>query len=520
MKYDVMVVGGGIAGMESGLTLGDMGFNVLMVEKKPSVGGRMILLSKVFPTLDCASCVSAPKMSATGNHPRVDLQVNSEVKDIRPQPDGTFKAKLVRKATFVDPAACTGCAKCETVCTVATPDHYNYGLAANRAIHIAFPQAVPKKAVITKEGSSPCSYACPAGVQTHGYVSLVRAGKYAEAFHLHMEDAPLPGSLSRACYAPCEGACTRGDLEGNLSIRGIKRFMVDRYYSEHLEPEYGIPEALRSDRIAIVGSGPAGLSAAYFLAQKGYPVTIFEADAEPGGMLRHGLPSYRLPREIVDRDIKNVTALGVEIRTGTVIGSLEEIQKEGFAATFLAVGTMEGQGLDVPGRDLAGVVDAMDFLSGTHAGKRSTIAAGKRVVVVGGGNVAIDAARVALRQGATRVSMVYRRTRLEMPAHKTEIADALAEGIELQELRSPAGFVGQGGQVVAARWQDMRLGAPDASGRRRPEPVPHSIKEEPADLIILAIGLMPSRPSEERPRRCQTSPRGSTVSRPSRSVIR
>jgi heterodisulfide reductase subunit A-like polyferredoxin len=267
MNYDALVVGGGIAGMESALTLGDMGFQVLLVEKEASIGGKMVLLSKVFPTLDCASCISTPKMAATANHSNVKVLTYSEIDNIYRNENGSFTVNLHRKPTFVDPLKCTGCAKCEAVCTVAIADEFNTDLVARRAVHIVFPQAVPKKAVLDRNGSSPCSYTCPAGVKTHGYISLVRAGKYEEAFNLHMEDAPLPGSLSRACYAPCEKECTRNQLEGAVSIRGIKRFIVDNYYKNHLEPEYTAPENSTGKKVAVVGSGPAGLSAAYFLAR-------------------------------------------------------------------------------------------------------------------------------------------------------------------------------------------------------------------------------------------------------------
>ena len=214
MNYDVLIVGGGIAGMESALILGDMGYQVLLVEKEASIGGKMVLLSKVFPTLDCASCISTPKMAATAHHPAVTVFTYSEIDEIIKKEEGRFLVHLRKKPTFVDLAACTGCAECELVCTVAVPDEFHYNMVARRAAHIPYPQAVPKKALIDRQGSSPCSFVCPAGVKAHGYVSLVRSGRYEEAFRLHIEDAPLPGSLSRACYAPCEKECTRGDLEG------------------------------------------------------------------------------------------------------------------------------------------------------------------------------------------------------------------------------------------------------------------------------------------------------------------
>jgi heterodisulfide reductase subunit A-like polyferredoxin len=490
VPYDVLVVGGGIAGMEASLTLADMGYKILLVEKESSIGGKMVLLSKVFPTLDCASCIATPKMAATANHEKITVLPYSEVDEIAKE-NGHFRVRLHRKPTFIDPAACTGCGQCELVCTVAISDQFNKDLIARRAAHIAFPQAVPKKAIIDRHGSSPCSYACPGGVKAHGYVSLVRAGRYDQAFHLHMEDAPLPGSLSRACYAPCEGSCTRNQLEGPVSIRGIKRFMVDRYYGNHPEPEYGPPEKLSGKSVAVVGSGPAGLTAAYFLARKGHRVEIFEAASEAGGMLRYSIPSYRLPKSIVDRDIKNITALGVEIHTDAPVDSISHLKHQGFDAVFLATGTLEGYSMKLPGEYLRGVMDCMTFLKNSAQGRLESLR-GQSVVVVGGGNSAIDPARTALRLGAEQVCIYYRRSRAEMPAHEWEVQAALDEGVKLHELTTPIRFLGSNGRLSAVECLEMKLGAPDDSGRRRPIPIEGSENIQRADIVVLAIGLRPA----------------------------
>ncbi len=491
MQYDILVIGGGIAGMETSLTLGDMGYKVLLVEKEASIGGKMVLLSKVFPTLDCASCIATPKMAAVANHENITILPYSEVDEIDRKGNGHFHVRLHRKPTFIDSAACTGCGQCELACTVAIPDQFNKDLIARRAAHIAFPQAVPKKAIIDHHGSSPCSYACPGGVKAHGYVSLVRAGHYEQAFHLHMEDAPLPGSLSRACYAPCEEKCTRAEMEGPVSIRGIKRFMVDQYYDSHPEPEYGRPDKSSGKTVAVVGSGPAGLTAAYFLAQKGHRVEIFEAASQAGGMLRYGIPPYRLPKSIVDRDIKNIIALGVEIHTDSPVSSISDLKKHGFDAIFLAMGTLEGYSMNLPGENLEGVTDCMTFLKGSATGKIDNLS-GKKVVIIGGGNSAIDPARTALRLKAEKVSIHYRRSRTEMPAHDWEVQAALDEGVELHELKMPVRFIGNNGHLDAIECINMELGMPDDSGRRRPIPIDGSEKTEPVDIAILAIGLRPS----------------------------
>ena len=489
MDYDVLVVGSGIGGMESSIKLADMGFHVLLVEKEASVGGRMILLSKVFPTLDCASCISGPKMSSTINHPNITTLAYSEVQRIVRNPDGRFVASVKEKAKFVDWAACTGCDACQIACTVAVPDQFNANLAARRAAYIAFPQAVPKKAVLQREGTSPCIAACPAGIKAHGYVSLVRSGKYEEAFQLVLDATPLVGTLGRACYAPCEGECTRTKLEGAVPIRLIKRFAADKHYESHEGPGIEV-DSPNGRSIAVVGSGPAGLTAAWQLARKGYTVKIFEKRSHPGGFLRHAIPTYRLPHEVVDADIANLTALGVEIECDSKVNDLAELKAQGYEAVVLATGTQLATSMEVPGEDAEGVVTGLDFLNDVN-NDRAPDLTGKRVVIVGGGNVAMDAARVAKRLGATEARVVYRRGREEMPAHHVEAKDAEAEGTVFEFLVNPTAVVSEGGKVTGITLQKMRLGEPDASGRRRPEPVPNSEYTVECDMVVTTIGMGP-----------------------------
>ncbi len=487
MDYDVLVVGSGIGGMESALKLGDMGYKVLVVEKEPSVGGKMILLSKVFPTLDCASCISTPKMAATAHHPNVTVLTGSEVGDVLRGAGGTFRATVRRKPRFVDEALCTGCRQCELACTVAVPDQFNGELVSRRAAYIAFPQAVPQKALVERAGTSPCTFECPAGIKAHGYVSLVRSGRYEEAFDLVAETTPLVGSLGRACYAPCEGECTRGTLEGPVPIRRLKRFVADRHYANPDSPPPGQPER-NGRRVAIVGSGPAGLTAAWLLARKGYGVKIFEAAPEPGGALRLAIPSYRLPAEVVERDVANVTAHGVELETNARVDDLEQLRADGFDAVVVATGTPRAAALRVPGEELPGVRSALDFLRDIKLGAAPDLA-GKTVAVIGGGNVAIDAARSARRLGAAEVHMVCLEQRPDMPAYQWEIDEALGEGVELSDGWGIGGF--RGSERVTGIDLKRCTAVFDENGRFSPTYDEGILMPLRCDAAIVAVGMGP-----------------------------
>ena len=347
---------------------------------------------------------------------------------------------------------------------------------------------MPKKAVIDRHGSSPCSFACPAGIQAHGYVSLTRNGEYEEAFQLVLEATPLAGTLGRACYAPCEGECTRGSLEGTLPIRRIKRFVDDVHHDSHDGPGVTVAPS-NGKRVAIVGSGPTGLTAAWQLARKGYGVKILEAAPEPGGFLRLAIPAYRLPTAVVEMDVKNVTDIGVEIVTNTRVDDLEALRRDGFDAVLVATGTQLSTRLGIPGEDHPSVLGGLPFLRDVRLDRAADLT-DRRVVVVGGGNVAMDAARTARRLGAASVTVAYRRTRDEMPAHGPEIDEAEREGVQFAFLVAPADVVtGPAGELAGLRCTKMALGAPDASGRRRPEPIAGSEFTLACETIITAIGM-------------------------------
>ena len=334
---------------------------------------------------------------------------------------------------------------------------------------------------------APCSSACPADVDIPGYVSLVAEKRYADALRLHRERNPFPAICSRVCFHTCEEKCRRSTLDEPVSIRGIKRFMVDREVTIQL-PEVRESAENARRKIAIVGAGPAGLSCAYFLARLGYQPTIYEAEPRPGGMLVQAIPSYRLPREIVAREVRMIENLGVEIFPEMRLGvdfSLKALRAEGFEAVFLAVGAPLGIGLGIPGENAEGITDALRFLRTYNL--RGSVKVGKDVVVVGGGNSAIDAARTAVRLGADNATVVYRRSREVMPAYKEEIEEAIHEGVRLQLLTAPVEVVADRGQVTGIRCRPIRLGEFDRSGRRRPEEGGDAFVI-PADHVLVAIG--------------------------------
>jgi NADH-quinone oxidoreductase subunit F len=335
---------------------------------------------------------------------------------------------------------------------------------------------------------APCQNACPAGVDVPGFVSLVGEQRHAEALKLHRERNPFASVCARVCFHTCEDKCRRADIDDAVAIRGVKRFMVETETSVQM-PEIRENAQNAGRRIAIVGAWPAGLTCAYFLARLGYRPTVLEAEARAGGMLLQAIPAYRLPRAALEREIRMIERLGVEIRTGVRLGrdvSLEGLRDQGFEAVFLAVGAPQGARLGVPGEDLDGVVDALCFLREYNL--RGAAGVGAEVAVIGGGNAAVDAARSAVRLGARNVSILYRRTRGEMPAYAEEIEEAEREGIHLWVLTAPVEIIARDGRAAGVRCQTMRLGEFDRSGRRKPGPSGEDPFTVPADTVIAAVG--------------------------------
>ena len=335
---------------------------------------------------------------------------------------------------------------------------------------------------------TPCQHTCPVGLDIPGYVSLIKEGKFAEAYCLIKQRNPFPSICGRVCHHPCESKCRRGQLDEPVAIRDLKRFAAD--YAFELGIEY-IPEVKgRSEgRIAIIGAGPAGLSAAWDLAMEGYQVTVFDALPVAGGMLAVGIPEYRLPKDILNREVEAVARIGVDIRLNTPIDDVESLLKDGYQAVFIAVGAHRGDKMGVPGEDLGGVYDATDFLREANLGREVEV--GKRVAVIGGGNSAIDAARLALRKGAETVTIFYRREKRDMPAIAEEIESAEEEGIQLHCLTVPTRILGRNGRVAALECIRMELKEFDRSGRRTPYPSEGSEYKVDVDTVIEAIGQRP-----------------------------
>ncbi len=483
-----MVVGGGIGGMQAALDLANAGIKVYLLENKSAIGGVMAQLDKTFPTNDCAMCTMAPRLVEIGRHRDIEILTLSDVEQIEGQA-GNFAITIRRRPRFVDETRCTGCGLCTNACPVTLPSEFDLGLGQRKAIHRPYPQAVPNVFAISRRGASPCQAGCPIHQSAQGYVALVAQGRFDEALAVILRDNPIPSICGRVCTHPCGTACTRRTVDERINMPALKRFVTDRH-PDYQFPMPSVPE--RPEQIAIVGSGPAGLACAYHLRQKGYQTVVFEALPVAGGMLAVGIPSFRLPRPVLHAELERLCALGIQIRVDTPVGRairFDELRRQ-YAAVFIAIGAHLERRLSVPGEDLPGVIGGLEFLRRVNLEGAEPV--GRRVLVIGGGNSALDAARTARRCGAAQVTLVYRRTRAEMPANPREIEDAEHEGVKLVFLAAPSSFrTAADGRLDAMRCIRMKLGAPDASGRPAPQPIPGSEFVLPCDTAIVSIGQTP-----------------------------
>jgi len=490
IKKPVLVIGGGIGGIQASHDLAEMGIPVFLVESSPSIGGRMAQLDKTFPTNDCSACILAPKVTETFNHPLVRTMTWSEVVDIKGEyPD--FRVTVRNKARYIDEEKCKGCNDCTLACPIEAKNEFDLGLGKRHAVYKPFAQAAPNKVVIDKKGSSPCKYNCPAHIDAHGYVALTGAGRYDEALEVIRRVTPFAGVLGRVCFHPCENNCTRRFVESPVSIAAIKRFLGDRARTSESGDSLKYDVRQKDIKVAVIGAGPAGLNCAYTLAKEGYKVTVFEKLPVGGGMLRIGIPDYRLDKSVLDHEIKLIESLGVEIRYNSPIGkelTFDDLRKMGYRAFFIAIGAHRDSKMGISGEDNPNVLSSIDFLREINMGRKPDI--GKKVIVIGGGNVAMDAARSAVRLGS-EVTVVYRRTRNEMPANKWEIEHAEEEGVKFTFLTTQLEVVADTNnddRLLGLRCIKNELGPPDGSGRRSPQPIPGSEFMIEADTIIVAIG--------------------------------
>ncbi|MHC4321438.1 MAG: FAD-dependent oxidoreductase [Planctomycetota bacterium] len=480
---NTLIVGAGIAGIQAALEIANSGNKVYLVEKEPSIGGNMAKLDKTFPTLDCSACILTPKMVSVGQHPKIKLLSYCEVENVSGYV-GNFNVKIKKKSRFVN-EKCTACAECIKVCPVNLLSEFEEGLTNRHAIYRPFAQSVPNIYVIDKKETPPCKTSCPIKMDVQGYIALIRAGKLKEAYALMRKTNPLPGICGRVCYHPCEKACKRDALDEPIAILALKRYIADRI------SEYTPPEIKRIDKsVAIIGSGPGGLTAAHDLALNGYNVTIFESAQKPGGMLRIGIPPYRLPKDILDKEINDIEKLGITIKTGVTIGKdkkLSELKSE-FNAVLIAIGARKSKRLGMDGEDAIGIINAIDFLEEVNFNE--TVELGEKVGIIGGGNVAIDTARAAKRLGKDVTIFNVHLNTNEMFASPEEVKAAMDEDIRIEFLVVPKKIVTENGRLSSIEM--IRLdpeGEMDAIGMR--PPIPDTEFNVPLDVMIPAIGQRP-----------------------------
>jgi len=495
----VMVVGAGIGGMQAALDLANAGFHVTLVEETTAIGGRMAQLDKTFPTNDCSMCTISPKLIEVDKHLNIDILCNADVVGLEGQA-GDFRVKVRKRPRYVDLDKCNSCGDCVQKCPVHLPSEFDAATTSRTAIFKRYPQAIPGAMAISKADRPPCVLTCPAGVNCQGYVALVGEGRFAEAYQLIRQRNPFPAACGRICHHPCEEKCNRQELDQPVAINQLKRFAADWVAAKRAAGEEVAPPTQgqidpAKPRVAVVGGGPAGLTAARDLALRGYPVTLFEAHDRLGGTMLLGVPGYRLPEEALQRDIADVLASGFEVKTGVKLGrdfTLEGLKADGFQAVLLAVGCTRpatlgrsADGSEMQGASLEGVLLGLDFLRDVKLGRGPRLAG--KVVVIGGGNVAIDVAMTARRQGAEQVEVVCLERREEMPAYAWEIQDALEEGIVLSPGWGPREFVGRDGRVASVKLQACRS-VFDEQGRFAPRFDDAQFSQTDADYVIISIG--------------------------------
>ena len=487
---NTLIVGGGIAGIQAALEIAESGNKVYLVERDSTIGGKMAKLDKTFPTLDCSACILTPKMVSVAQHDNIELISYSEIEDVSGS-IGNFTVKVRKKARYVN-GQCKSCGDCAEVCPVKVPNPFEENQSLRSAIYKTFPQAIPNTYVIDKEDRPPCRETCPIGQEAAGYIALIAQRKFKEAAQLIRQHNPLPIVCGRVCYHPCETECNRKFVDEPLAIKNLKRFVID-WEMKNGGPQPPQIEKRRPEKIAIIGSGPSGLVCAHDLALKGFKPVIYEKHPVPGGMLAVGIPEYRLPKKLLDHEIETIKKMGVTIKTNAALGkdfSLEDLFRQRYKAAYIATGAHKSLKMKIPGEEeFEGVYHGVDYLRNINLEEPQPT--GKKVAVIGGGNTAVDAARTAFRCGAEEVTILYRRTRKEMPAEESEIQAAEDEGVKIHYLVAPVKVLGKSGRIVSLECIRMELGEPDSSGRRRPIPIEGSEFVMDFDTVIIAVSQSP-----------------------------
>ncbi len=468
----VLIVGANPEGLQAALTLARLGERVTLIHpdrdfgRPPSHWG------------EGARRWHRHLLKQVSYHPLVEIRTEIEVAKADSGEQGV-QVHWVRSPQWVVPELCVACGKCEGACPAELPD------GRKPISRLAAPNAV----AIDKRKPSPCRSTCPLQMNVQGYAALIARGRLQDAAEFILGENPLPGVCGRICHHPCEAECRRQEIDDPIAICALKRFVSDRARKSRKPQTNTDPPAPDGPRVAIIGSGPAGLTAAHDLARAGLRPTLVEAEARPGGLLRQAIAPYRLPRAVLDQEISRILAMGAELRSGTPIRSwrdLEGLKADGFQAILLATGASVDQPMNLRGEDLEGIHGCVAFL--TRLWRGSPVGLLGRVAVIGGGNAAVEAARASVRAGARSVTIVYRRGRKEMPADPHEVAQALEEGVRLRCLSLPTAFEGKDGRLAGIRCVKMMLEGIDPSGRPRPVPIHGSDFHVRADTAIISIG--------------------------------
>ena len=486
------VIGSSVAAIQTALTLAQMGVEVKIITNSVALGWD----GAAGGVLDNSSSDQRflwPLLLRMTSHPLITLYSNAEVESIEGKKDD-FKIRVVQRPRYIREDLCTACGRCQVECSARVTSLLSGQRITHSAIHTPLlgPKAVPSAYVIDKDGFAPCHVACPLGINVQGFVSLLATGKTDKALALINEAAPLSGILGRVCRQPCENNCKRAELDSPVFIRALHRYAADNAPGGTV---YGhkFPPRSREEKIAIVGSGPAGLTAAWELARLGYSPTVFESHGVIGGMLATGIPRFRLPREVREREIEAVKNLGIDIRTGITVGrdvNFAYLKERGYRAFFLSIGAQRNNKLNIPGEELDGVVDCISLLLTLNLMVDTFV--GSNIVIIGDGNTAVDSARAAIRKNKGAVKILSWTIPEELTAAIEEVEEALQEGVSIEYRAAPVEILGDGAKVTGIRCQRTELTEEIMpNGRHRPKRIPGTDFVIDADHVVVAVGQSP-----------------------------